>query len=156
MSVASPPSSPPTKTFNSFSPLSQNSPRLSSLQLSYRKFPQVLESPSNKSSSNKRHYRQPFIPRPSSLIAPSDGLEAALLAAYNEAKEEAEDFGRDWPDPHPEHAANQAFLNDTSDSDTDESSSDSSLVEESESEDLQESNKSSSTRKNRMSSMSNA
>ena len=69
------------------------------------------------------------------------------MAAYNEAEEEAEDFGGDWPDPRPENAANQAFLNDTSDSETDESNSDSSLVEESESEDLQESNESPPARK---------
>lgn len=47
---------------------------------------------------------------PSSPIAPSDGLEAALLIALNKAEEEAEDYGGGSVNQGQELAAHQAFV----------------------------------------------
>lgn len=116
MSPALPPSSPPEKSLNSS--LSSPPPHFSSPQLPYRKYP-----PASESSSHRRnhHHQKTSEFCPSSPIAPSDGLEAALLAALNEAEEEAEDYGGDSLDQRQEFAANQAFMEDTGESDIEES-----------------------------------
>lgn len=49
-------------------------------------------------------------PYPSSLIAPSDRLEAALPIALNKAKKEAEDYSRDLVNQGQKLAAHQAFV----------------------------------------------
>ena len=45
-----------------------------------------------------------------------DGSEAVLLTAYNEVKEEAEDYSGNLPDQRPELAAN-VFIEETRESD---------------------------------------
>lgn len=114
-----------------------------------------MESLSNKPSNNKRYYWQPFILHPNSLITPFDGLKTALLATYNKAKEEVKDFGGNWLDPRIEYTTNQAFLNNTSDFNTDKSSSNSSFIEKSKLENLQKFNESLPVYKNRMYNMTN-
>ena len=123
MSSVSPRSSPPTKSLGSTSSLSQSSPHLLSPQLPYRRFIQASESP-----SNKQYYQKASLLRPSSPIAPLNGLEAAFLVACDEAEEDAEDFVADLLDEPSEFIGNQAFIEEGFESDSEESESDEGIV----------------------------
>ncbi|MCJ1342563.1 hypothetical protein MMC31_000749, partial [Peltigera leucophlebia] len=83
----------------------------------------ALESP-----SNKQYHQKASLLRTSSPIAPSDGLEAAFLAACNEVEEDAEDFVTDLPDEPSEFIGNQAFIEEGFESDSEKSESDKGIV----------------------------
>lgn len=94
--------------------MSSPPPHFSSPQLPYRKYPLASESSSHR---RNHHHKKTSEFCLSSLIALLDRLKAALLAAFNEAEEEAEDYGGDSLDQRQEFTANQAFMEDTGKSD---------------------------------------